>query len=137
MKSRFAAGVAAALALTLSLTACSSSKKTSTTSTGSTSSGSNASAGSLTVGSADFPESVLLADIYADALSAKGVKVTKKLNIGERPVYWTALKGGSIDFFPEYSGSILAYLDSKATAKTPAEVAARAAGRAGQQGSPR
>ena len=126
MRSRFAAGVAAALALTIGITACSSSKKSSTsTSTGAgSSSTSNASAGSLTVGSADFPESVLLADIYADALSARGVKVTKKLNIGERPVYWTALKGGSIDFFPEYSGSILAYLDPKATAKTPADVAA-------------
>jgi osmoprotectant transport system substrate-binding protein len=122
MRSRFAIGVAAALALTLSLTACSSSKKTSTT--GSTGAGANASAGSLTVGSADFPESVLLADIYADALSAKGVKITKKLNIGERSVYFTALKGGSIDFFPEYSGSILAYLDAKSTAKTPADVAA-------------
>ncbi len=78
--------------------------------------------GSITVGSADFPENTLLADIYADAMSAKGVKVSKKLNIGERAAYIKALNDGSIDFIPEYSGSILSYLDTKATAKTPADV---------------
>jgi osmoprotectant transport system substrate-binding protein len=74
------------------------------------------------VGSAGFTENVLLADIYADAMSAKGVNVTKHLNIGERPIYIKALNDGSIDFIPEYSGSILSYLDSSATAKTPDDV---------------
>ena len=78
--------------------------------------------GSITIGSADFPESELLMDIYGDAMAAKGVKVTKKANIGERSVYIAALKDGSIDFVPEYSGSILDYLDTAATAKTSAEV---------------
>ena len=55
-------------------------------------------------------------------MSAKGVKVTKHLNIGERPIYIKALNDGSIDFVPEYSGSILSYLDSSATAKTPDDV---------------
>lgn len=78
--------------------------------------------GSITVGSAGFTENILLADIYADAMSAKGVKVSKHLNIGERPIYMKALQDGSIDFIPEYSGSILAFLDSTATAKTPTDV---------------
>lgn len=78
--------------------------------------------GSITVGSAGFTENVLLADIYADAMSAKGVHVTKHLNIGERPIYMKALQDGSIGFIPEYSGSILPYLDPSATAKTPAAV---------------
>jgi osmoprotectant transport system substrate-binding protein len=78
--------------------------------------------GSVTIGSAQFGESVLLADIYGDAMAGKGVKVTKKLNIGERGVYIAALKDGSIGAVPEYSGSILAYLDPKATQKTPADV---------------
>jgi osmoprotectant transport system substrate-binding protein len=78
--------------------------------------------GSITVGSAGFTENVLLADIYADAMTAKGVKVSKHLNIGERPIYMKALNDGSIDFIPEYSGSILAFLDSTATAKTPGDV---------------
>jgi osmoprotectant transport system substrate-binding protein len=78
--------------------------------------------GSVTIGSAGFSESILLAHIYGDAMSAKGVKVTKKLNIGERGVYIAALKDGSIGAVPEYTGSILAYLDTKATAKSPEEV---------------
>jgi osmoprotectant transport system substrate-binding protein len=78
--------------------------------------------GSITVGSADFPESALLADIYGDAMAAKGVKVSKKLNIGERAVYLKALQDGSIAFIPEYSGSILAYYDKSATATAPADV---------------
>jgi osmoprotectant transport system substrate-binding protein len=78
--------------------------------------------GSITVGSADFPENTLLADIYGDAMAAKGVKVSKKLNIGERAAYIAALNDGSIGFVPEYSGSILTYLDKNATAKTPPDV---------------
>ena len=78
--------------------------------------------GSITVGSADFPENALLADIYGDAMAAKGVKVSKKLNVGERPAYMKALQDGSIGFIPEYSGSILVYLDKNATAKSPDQV---------------
>jgi len=78
--------------------------------------------GSVTIGSAAFPENALLADIYGDAMAAKGVKVSKKLNIGERGVYITALRDGSIGAVPEYTGSILAYLDNKATQKSPDEV---------------
>lgn len=78
--------------------------------------------GAITIGSADFPENEILADVYGDAMAAKGVTVTKKLNIGERPAYMLALNHGAIDFIPEYTGSILVYLDPKATAKTPAEV---------------
>jgi osmoprotectant transport system substrate-binding protein len=121
MKSKFAVSAATVLALAVTLTACSSSKSTGS---GNSNSPGGSSAGSLTVGSAGFPENELLADIYGDALSAKGVKITKKLNIGERPVYFKALQDGSIDFIPEYSGSILSYLDPKTTAKSPADVAA-------------
>ena len=75
--------------------------------------------GSITIGSAAFPENVLLADIYAGAMSAKGVKVSKKLQIGERPVYIKALQDGSIDMVPEYTGSILSYFDKSASATSP------------------
>lgn len=78
--------------------------------------------GSVTIGSAAFPENELLADIYGDAMAAKGVDVKKKLNIGERSVYITALKDGSIGAIPEYTGSILYYLNTGATEKTPDDV---------------
>ncbi len=82
--------------------------------------------GSVTIGSADFPESILLADIYGDAMTAKGVKVTKHLNIGERAVYMKALSNGEITAIPEYTGSILPFLLGKTTtAKTPDDVYAQ------------
>jgi osmoprotectant transport system substrate-binding protein len=78
----------------------------------------------IVVGSADFPESQLLATIYAKALAAKGVPVETKLNIGSREVYIPALLDGSIDLLPEYAGATLNYLDKSATAHSPSDVAA-------------
>ncbi|ACM35353.1 MULTISPECIES: ABC transporter substrate-binding protein [Rhizobium/Agrobacterium group] len=78
----------------------------------------------IIIGSADFPESQLLATLYAKALTAKGVAVETKLNIGSREVYMPALLDGSIDLLPEYAGAALSYLDKKATAHTPDDVAA-------------
>ena len=82
-----------------------------------TDTGSASASGGITVGSADFPESALLAEIYAGALEAKGVKVSKKLNIGAREAYIGALQDGSIDLIPEYTGVLTQYFnkDAKAT----------------------
>lgn len=44
--------------------------------------GDSASDAALTIGSADFPESSLLAEIYAEALRADGVEVDTQLGIG-------------------------------------------------------
>ncbi|NTY41596.1 ABC transporter substrate-binding protein [Burkholderia diffusa] len=84
----------------------------------------SASAGAIVIGSADFPESQLIATIYAKALSAKGVKVATKLNIGSREVYMPALLDGSISVIPEYTGAVLSYLNKNTTAHTPKDVAA-------------
>jgi osmoprotectant transport system substrate-binding protein len=117
------------VALATALAACGSSSKSSSSptiasgSSATTASGSG-SPGSLVIGSADFTESALLADIYGDALQSKGVSITKKLNIGERAVYWKAMQDGSINFIPEYNGSILDYLSPTATAKSTAAVSA-------------
>jgi osmoprotectant transport system substrate-binding protein len=77
---------------------------------------------SITVGSANFPENVILADIYADALQAAGATVTKKLNIGSREKYIPGLEDGSIDLIPEYSGVLLQYFDKSATATSSNDV---------------
>lgn len=82
-----------------------------------------ASTGGITVGSADFPESQLLATIYAQALTAAGVDATTKLNIGSREVYMPALLDGSINLLPEYTGATLSYLNSDATGTAPEDVA--------------
>lgn len=68
----------------------------------------------VVVGSNNFAESILLADIYGEALKAKGVKVTYKPNIGSRETTYGLLKNGSITVLPEYNGSLLAYLDKDA-----------------------
>ena len=70
----------------------------------------------IKVGSADFPESALLAEIYAGALEAKGVQVEKKLPIGAREAYIPALQDGSIDLNPEYTGVLSQYFNKKAKA---------------------
>ena len=63
----------------------------------------------ITIGSAAFPESEIIAEIYAQALEAKGITVRKKLNIGAREVYIPALEDGEIDLIPEYTGNLLTY----------------------------
>ncbi len=76
----------------------------------------------LTVGSANFSESVVLADIYAQALQAQGATVSTQLNIGSREKYYPALEAGSIDLMPEYTGTLLTYIDKGATAVSSDDV---------------
>ncbi|MGW7660418.1 ABC transporter substrate-binding protein [Streptomyces sp. NPDC054756] len=73
-----------------------------------------ASGDTVVVGSNNFAESVLIADIYGEALKAKGIKVSYKPNIGSRETTYGLLKNGSVTVLPEYNGSLLAYLDPKA-----------------------
>lgn len=80
-------------------------------------SGGAASGGAIVVGSADFSESVVLAEIYAGALKAKGVDASTKTNIGSREIYLKALEDGSIQVVPEYTGALALYYD-KAFDKT-------------------
>lgn len=76
----------------------------------------------VTIGSADFPESTLLAEIYAQALEAKKVTVERKLRIGTREVYYDQIKAGTIHIFPEYNGNLLLEVDKDSTATTTDEV---------------
>ncbi|CAL9620016.1 Osmoprotectant-binding protein OsmX [Streptomyces sp. enrichment culture] len=79
-------------------------------------------AGTVVVGSNNFAESTLLADIYGEALRAKGIKVTYKHNIGSRETTYGLMKNGSITVLPEYNGSLLAYLDPEAEQRSPEAV---------------
>src|SRR5690606_26245364 len=63
--------------------------------------------GAMTVGGANFPESNLLAEIYAQALEAKDLEVTRKFNIGAREVYYDQVVKGGISVMPEYNGALL------------------------------
>jgi osmoprotectant transport system substrate-binding protein len=79
---------------------------------------------SIVVGSGDFPESEIVAEIYADALQANGFDVGRRMGIGSRETYIPALKDHSIDLVPEYIGNLLLYFapQSKATMLDAVEV---------------
>lgn len=85
-------------------------------------SGGGDAAQTIVVGSANFVENQILAEIYAQALEAKGVTVEKRLNIGSRETYMPGLQDGSIDLIPEYTGVLLQYFDQGATATESDEV---------------
>jgi osmoprotectant transport system substrate-binding protein len=76
----------------------------------------------VVVGSAAFTESTVVAELYAQAIAAKGVQASTKLNIGSREVYLKALQDGSISIVPEYTGNLLLNYDKSATATTAEEV---------------
>lgn len=87
------------------------------------------------IGSANFAESELLAEIFAQALEAEDVAVERRFDLGAREVYLEALKQGEIDLVPEYLGSALRYLSSDAAAGDPAAAATQRALQATLQGS--
>jgi osmoprotectant transport system substrate-binding protein len=96
-----------ASALALVISAC-------TTGGGGTESPAGASGGAsaeekptISVGSANFTEAIVVAEIYAQALEAHGYTVERNLNLGARDVYLSALASGEVDLVPEYLNSLL------------------------------
>jgi osmoprotectant transport system substrate-binding protein len=66
----------------------------------------------LTVGSKNFTEQIVLGEIYAQAFEAAGYRVKKEFNLGDEQTALKALKGGQISGYPEYTGTILlSFLD--------------------------
>ncbi|MCX4454589.1 ABC transporter substrate-binding protein [Streptomyces sp. NBC_01340] len=98
------------------LAACSSGVTSLDSSSGGSGGGSGSSAGGLTIGTANFTENQILGYLYAGVLGAAGVKTKVRPNLGSREIVVPALEGGDIDLLPEYQGSLLLYLDEKATA---------------------
>ncbi|HEY9557173.1 MAG TPA: glycine betaine ABC transporter substrate-binding protein [Acidimicrobiales bacterium] len=70
--------------------------------------------GELTVGSANFAESEITAEIYAQALESAGATVEKKLQFGAREAYIPALSEGELDIVPEFVGTLAFYFDGEA-----------------------
>ncbi|WP_028983770.1 glycine betaine ABC transporter substrate-binding protein [Sporolactobacillus terrae] len=68
-------------------------------------SGASASKKTITIGSKNFTENLILGEMYADALENAGYKVNRKLNLGGTLVAHEALKKGDIDLYPEYTGT--------------------------------
>ena len=60
----------------------------------------------VTIGTANFPESEIIGQIWAQALRDAGYEVTVKSGIGSREVYLSALEDGAINVVPEYAGNL-------------------------------
>lgn len=60
------------------------------------------------IGSKNFTEQFIVAEIYAQALEKAGIEVQKRLNLGATQIAHTALTSGEIDLYPEYTGTALA-----------------------------
>lgn len=98
--------VGAILALALVATACGS--------------GDSTEGDPITVASFNFNESVIVAEMYAQALERAGYSVERSMNLGNREVVKPALEAGEIDLVPEYIGTIDSFLGGSPTADADA-----------------
>jgi osmoprotectant transport system substrate-binding protein len=116
------------LALTLGIAACGSSDDSSSSSTSSGGGGGNQIVSNpkngkvtLTIGSKNFTEQIVLGEIYAQALEAAGYKVDKKLDLGSETVALAALKKGQISGYPEYASTALTSFFGKQPEQVPTD----------------
>jgi len=98
---RWARLAAAVVALVAVLGACEHSPR-------GTSDGRAATPDAVVVASFNFPESELLAEIYAQAIERIGVPVRREFDLGPRELVQPAQRQGLVDVIPEYLGAALA-----------------------------
>ncbi len=68
----------------------------------------------IRIGSTNFTENAILAELYAQALEANGYRVERRLNLGPRETVEPALESGQIDLYPEYLASLLTFVGKAA-----------------------
>lgn len=61
----------------------------------------------IAVGSKNFTESIVIAEIYAQALERAGLRVERRLNLGSTQITMAAIAREQIDVYPEYTGTAL------------------------------
>ncbi|MGJ9402203.1 ABC transporter substrate-binding protein [Arthrobacter sp. KK5.5] len=118
-RTRLALSVAAGLAATLALASCGGGDPLADDEPQATASGVDR---PLVIGSADFPESQIIAELYAGALNAADIEATTTPGIGAREAYVEAVKDGSADVVPDYSGNLLLFFDAEATAVSAGDI---------------
>ncbi len=69
----------------------------------------------IKIGSDNFYESKLMAEIYSQVLENAGYKVTRSFGLGSRQDRAPAFESGQVDLVPEYVGSGLGYYDKTKT----------------------
>ena len=69
----------------------------------------------IKMGSTNFGEQLIVAELYAQVLEANGYKIERKLNLGNREIVAPALESGQIDMYPEYLATYLTFVTKDAT----------------------
>jgi osmoprotectant transport system substrate-binding protein len=112
--------LAAACAVSLALAACGSSSNSSSSSSSTSpttatiavikpaTSGPGVGKPAVTIGDKNFSEEYILGQLYTQALEAKGYKINLHENIGSSEIIFKAIRAGTIDMYPEYTGTLLA-----------------------------
>ena len=83
----------------------------------------------IRVGSKNFTESFVIAEIYAQALEAAGMPVDRLFNLGSTQIALAAMRRGNLDLYPEYTGTALIdvlHLDPVADPRAAYAIVARA-----------
>jgi osmoprotectant transport system substrate-binding protein len=73
----------------------------------------------IKVGSKDFPESIIIGEIYALLLENAGFSVERKLNLGGTVIAQEALLSGDLDLYPEYTGTGLLVVLGESLSNVP------------------
>ncbi|MGC4113290.1 MAG: glycine betaine ABC transporter substrate-binding protein [Myxococcales bacterium] len=79
----------------------------------------------VVVASKPFGESLLLAEVFAQLLEARGLPVERRPGLGATEIAFAALRDGRIDVYPEYTGTGLLAILGEAPRGSPQEVFAR------------
>jgi osmoprotectant transport system substrate-binding protein len=72
--------------------------------------GTSSYAQAVRVGSKNFTEQFIVAEIYAQALESAGIKAQTRPNLGATLIAHAALLNGDIDLYPEYTGTAMAHV---------------------------
>ncbi|HUA08187.1 MAG TPA: glycine betaine ABC transporter substrate-binding protein [Candidatus Acidoferrales bacterium] len=80
-----------------------------------------ASSAAVVVGSKNFTESIVIAELYALALERAGMRVLRRLNLGSTQITMAAMARGQIDIYPEYTGTALIDVLHHAPIRNPAQ----------------
>lgn len=116
MRDRFRSGAVGAMLVVLALVA---------SACGDDASGGGTKEGpTITVGSTNFGEQLIVGEIYAQVLEANGYPVDRAFNLGPREIVNPALKSGDIDLMVEYTGSLLTFEGGTSTPDHEATYAA-------------
>src|SRR5262249_36311946 len=76
----------------------------------------------VVIGSKNFTEQVMLGELVAGLLEARGFTVDRRLNLGGTALCHEAVKAGQIDLYVEYTGTALTDMLKEPPRSDPAEV---------------